>query len=161
MILISSNHRSAEISDNAQKPAMIIDYNHSKSGVDTLDQVVRAYSCKRRTRRWPMCLFFNMLDIASYNSYVIFISLHPGWNAGKSHRRRLFLIHLARLLINLEDVPAMPSQVTAEQSREFLVSRRRCKLCGNQNDRKTRMVCSTCRNPVCSDHSSSVCFNCL
>ena len=55
--LISSNHRSAEISNNAQKPAMIIDYNHRKSGVDTLDQMARAYSCKRRTRRWPMSFF--------------------------------------------------------------------------------------------------------
>lgn len=168
--LISSNHRTAEISDTLQKPAMILDYNHSKSGVDTLDQVVRSYSCKRRTRRWPMCLFYNMLDIAAYNSYVIFISMNPGWNEGKSHRRRLFLIHLSRLLIQIDDQDTSSQQSTSQESHasssqssepQYLANRRRCRLCGSKKDRKTRLICLRCHNPVCSDHLSPVCRNCF
>ena len=39
--LISSAHDSAEISNDRGKPQIIIDYNHSKCGVDTLNQLVR------------------------------------------------------------------------------------------------------------------------
>ena len=140
---------------------MILDYNEKKAGVDTLHQLVRAYSCKRRTRRWPMCLFYNIIDIAAYNTFVIFRNLHPEWNAKIAHRRRLFLIHLARSLLNLQAPTNRAQANIPEQPREVLASRRRCFLCGYQKDRKTRVICHHCRKPVCTDHSTAVCINCL
>jgi hypothetical protein len=101
--LISSLHNDTSICSETGKPQMILDYNRYKGGVDTLDQVVRAYSCKRRTRRWPMCLFYNLIDMAAYNSFVLFTHCNPTWNSSKSHKRRLFLTMLARELVRIPE----------------------------------------------------------
>jgi hypothetical protein len=55
----------------ARKPEIIMDYNATKGGVDNLDKLVTGYSCKRRTLRWPLVIFFNILDISDYNAVVI------------------------------------------------------------------------------------------
>ncbi|KAK1124279.1 hypothetical protein K0M31_006651 [Melipona bicolor] len=44
-------------------------YNATKNGVDVLDKVVREYSCRRCTRRWPLSLFMHFIDIAAYSFY--------------------------------------------------------------------------------------------
>ena len=91
--LISSSHTEKKINEDSGKPEMIHDYNRLKGGVDTLDQLVRNYSCQRRTRRWPMALFYNMVDMAAYNSMVIFKDVN---RTGVLHsHRRAFLIQLA------------------------------------------------------------------
>lgn len=52
VILLSSMHKDAEISHRTdKKPSVILDYNHTKGAVDTLDQMVGTYSTKRKTRR--------------------------------------------------------------------------------------------------------------
>ena len=50
---------------------MILDYYSTKAGVDTKDQMVHAYTAKRKTRRWPMAIFYNMPDIIALNACVI------------------------------------------------------------------------------------------
>ncbi|KRX63032.1 hypothetical protein T09_11928 [Trichinella sp. T9] len=50
--------------DQERKADIVLFYNETKSGVDTLDQPVLVYTCKRRTRRWPMVLWFTTLDCA-------------------------------------------------------------------------------------------------
>ena len=40
-------------------------YKETKAGVDTLDQVVRFYTTKRRSKRWPVVIFYNIMDIAA------------------------------------------------------------------------------------------------
>ena len=60
VILLSTLHKTGEITDIERKPQMILDYNSCKGGVDTLDQLVRTYSCKRKTNRWPFALFCNL-----------------------------------------------------------------------------------------------------
>nr|XP_042902448.1 piggyBac transposable element-derived protein 4-like [Parasteatoda tepidariorum] len=44
-----------------KKPQIILDYNSTKGAVDTLDQLLSTYICKRKTNRWPMIVFYNML----------------------------------------------------------------------------------------------------
>jgi len=58
VVLLSTEHDTAEV-DNSEKakPIMVLDYNASKAGVDTMDQMVRAYTNKKMTRRWPIVLF--------------------------------------------------------------------------------------------------------
>jgi hypothetical protein len=68
-----------------------------KAGVDTIDQMTRTYSCKRKTRRLPLVVFY-MLDISAINAYVIWKALNPNWNSNKSHKRRLYLLHLGKEL---------------------------------------------------------------
>ena len=58
--------------------------------MDTLDQLVRNYTTKRRTNRWLQCIFYNILDISAYNGYVVYGEVNAEWNKTKKHRRRFF-----------------------------------------------------------------------
>uniref|UniRef100_A0A0A1XPM0 PiggyBac transposable element-derived protein 4 n=1 Tax=Zeugodacus cucurbitae TaxID=28588 RepID=A0A0A1XPM0_ZEUCU len=51
------------ISGIKQKPNVILFYNETKGGVDVMDHMLRQYSTKRKTHRWPLALFYNILDI--------------------------------------------------------------------------------------------------
>lgn len=100
VVLMSTLHRDGRIcGQEHQKPEIIMDYNATKGGVDNLDKLVTGYSCKRRTLRWPLVIFFNILDISAYNAFVIWMALNPDWNRGKLQRRRLFLEELGKALV--------------------------------------------------------------
>ena len=45
-----------------KKPAIVTTYKETKGGADTLDKMCAWYSCKRSSRRWPVSLFFGLLD---------------------------------------------------------------------------------------------------
>ncbi|KAK3861559.1 hypothetical protein Pcinc_032471 [Petrolisthes cinctipes] len=49
-------------------------YNATKGGVDSFDQRCCALSCSRKTRRWPLCLFYGIINLAMVNSYIIYQS---------------------------------------------------------------------------------------
>ena len=97
VILPSSQHQGAAIEGEEHdfKPEMILDYNKTKSAVDNLDKLVREYRCLRTSRRWPLALFFDFIDIAGHNAFCAWSDHEPNYNVGKSHRRRLFLMQLA------------------------------------------------------------------
>ena len=105
--------KAADESNQKKKPDVIQFYNKTKGGVDTMDQMVSTYTCKRRTRRWPMVLWYNMLDIATLNAYTSFTSQHPGYMSGISNARRLFIKELGQELViphmkrHLESTPVL------------------------------------------------------
>ena len=50
------------------KTEAILYYNKTKSFVDTLDKMIRTCASKRITRRWPVALFDNMIDVSGVNA---------------------------------------------------------------------------------------------
>ena len=64
-------HHDDEIDMETGKSDTICDYK-TKGGVDTVDKLSAAYNCARITRRWPMVIFYRLLNIAAINSFVIF-----------------------------------------------------------------------------------------
>nr|XP_020470705.1 LOW QUALITY PROTEIN: piggyBac transposable element-derived protein 4-like [Monopterus albus] len=94
VLLMSTLHRDGTIC--GQKPQIILDYNATKGGVDNM---VTAYSCKRRTLRWPLVIFFDMLDISAYNAFVVWTAVNPEWNRRKLQRRRFFMEELGKALV--------------------------------------------------------------
>lgn len=99
--LISTYHLNAAVDDSDKKNSEIIKYYYSTKGaVDTLDEMVGTYRCKRRVLRWPLALYENMLDISACNALVIFLANNPYWkHREKKFRRRLFLIELGESLV--------------------------------------------------------------
>lgn len=82
-----------------QLPEIIEYYNKTKGGVDTVDKMISTYTCKRKTNRWPMAVFSNIVDISCVNSYVIYSSLFPNWpTKNKKAKRRQFLKELGETL---------------------------------------------------------------
>jgi len=72
VILMSSLHSQGEVdvTNPKKKPAMILEYNATKGGVDTADKMLRTYSTKCMTRRWPVAVFSNVLDISALDAYI-------------------------------------------------------------------------------------------
>ena len=143
---------------------------------DNMDHLITIFSCKRKNDRWPMVLFFNMLDVAGVAAFIIWISLNPDWSFNdRQLRRRKLLKQLGQELTNdyiqvyvqtqsclksnvrnalkmtgkLDD---LPQPAPAAENRP----QKSCRLCPTQIDKKTPGVCNICNRNVCPAHSSKV-----
>lgn len=163
--------------EGKKKPEIVMYYNKTKAGVDTMDQMARTYTCKRQTRRWPLTLFFNLLDVAAINAYILFLELNPTYNTWRNDLRRLFLKDLAKELL----MPHMLKRSETTQHRhvkeamklcgvelanpvvptEKLKKRIRCAECPPNADKKTQTVCLKCKKPICGAHTVSICHQCI
>ena len=71
---------------HAQKPEIITFYNATKGGVDTVDEMCGTYSVARKSNRWPLTLFYFLLNVSGTNSQIIFQA-----NTDSQHIRRDYL----------------------------------------------------------------------
>ncbi|GAU91706.1 hypothetical protein RvY_03912 [Ramazzottius varieornatus] len=92
-------HRDVDEETEEEKPEIFAHYNRKKAGVDTLDYLTGNYSVRRKTPRWPMALFYDIVDISALNSYVVWTELNPDWHATSHVRRRRFLHELSGKLM--------------------------------------------------------------
>nr|XP_054600172.1 piggyBac transposable element-derived protein 4-like [Nothobranchius furzeri] len=103
VLVMSTMHTDASLSTREdKKPQMILDYNSTKGGVDNLDKVTATYSCQRKTARWPLVIFYNIVDVSAYSAFVLWTEINQHWNVGKLYRRRLFLEELGKSLVTPE-----------------------------------------------------------
>lgn len=132
---------------------MVLDYNETKGGVDNLDKVTATYSCRRMIAHWPHVIFFNIIDVSTYNAFVLWSEINKDWNSGKLSRRRIFLEQLGYKLVkpHIERRRCLPIASTAAatvvkdiqmETHTPLVQtacrkRGRCQVCPNRNDTKT------------------------
>ncbi|KAM6999965.1 piggyBac transposable element-derived protein 4-like [Tautogolabrus adspersus] len=112
--LLSTMHPTVSIgSDRKRKPETVTFYNVTKVGVDVLDQMARQYTVKGGTRRWPVAVFYNLLDMAAINAHVLFKAC-----TSTTIPRRAFILELAKELreehlcvkATLTSVPMEPQQ---------------------------------------------------
>ncbi|UYV64257.1 hypothetical protein LAZ67_3000085 [Cordylochernes scorpioides] len=177
VILISSMHHDNKCDETTGKPDIIMDYNLTKGGVDTIDQMVSNFSTSRRSRRWPLALFYALLDITALNSYIIF-----NYQIDKKDQkeRSTFIVDLGRSLIdehlatrNLNSLPlelqttikkiknndgsSTPRGSTMPQESD---TPKRCYKCPSKNAGKVKTLCSVCQLSVCKKHFLIICENC-
>ncbi|CAM4349627.1 unnamed protein product [Leuciscus chuanchicus] len=94
--ILSSMHSVIQTENTTKrKPNTITLYNTTKCGVDVMDQMVREYTVRTGTRRWPVAVFYNMIDMAALNAHVLYQAC-----TGRQERRVDFLVELARELAN-------------------------------------------------------------
>lgn len=179
--LLSTMHSDASVI--ADKPEIINEYNRTKGGVDCMDKMLSTYSTKRKTRRWPLAFFFNMMDIAALAAYVVYMANHEEY-IRCSNRRALFLKNLAKELcipniqrrIELPLVTKWSSIRTAMENilgvqihnpvnpnavvptRKEMSGHREvigtCHVCRhNKFKRVTRNSCHKCKKPICDEHT--------
>jgi Transposase IS4 len=99
-VLLSKMHDQTTVDmEDTKKPAAILDYNMTKGAVDLFDQQITAYSCARRTSRWPWRMFYFLVDTACMNAFVCFDLSNPKWldfaNSRRLDKRRHFLMQQA------------------------------------------------------------------
>ncbi|XP_019219113.1 piggyBac transposable element-derived protein 4 [Oreochromis niloticus] len=174
---VSTKHRTPDVSEGQKrKPVIIQDYNRCKGGVDNLDKVVGTYSCRRRTNRWPVALFHNLLDVSLYNSFVVWTAIDPSWKQHKRYRRRLYIEEVAEALINPHilkrgRLPRSSGAADVVMSAQSAAAgpttagpntkdRRLCEFCTDKR-RRTCSTCCKCEKPACKDHSLSICSLCF
>lgn len=144
--VLSTMHASPDVEPGEKrKPSVIHYYNKNKVGVDVVDEMLRLYTTKSKTRRWPVAVWANVLDMALLNAWVVYKK------ATKSTvSRRQFLIQL------IEDLrAAFVRQNKPPQLELELLSppkkRKRCK--GRACKNMTTTTCRKCTQPVCGSCS--------
>jgi len=127
--LLSTQFLDDSVSDEShKKPSMILEYNRIKGGVDNADKLVREYSCARRTSRWPLRLFMNMLDIGALNAFIIWMLKNKDWNQSKPNHRYRFLLELDKESTNPNILRRPATQMVSSFQLSELVKPRECLL---------------------------------
>ena len=94
MISSAHNRGSIEQSDSTKKLEVSFQYNETKGGENVVDRMIENYFAKYKCRRWHVVVFCNVLDIACYNSFVLYSEVFPEDESNNCHKRRVFLIDL-------------------------------------------------------------------
>ncbi|XP_068225485.1 piggyBac transposable element-derived protein 4-like [Palaemon carinicauda] len=98
VLLLSSMHSQPVLQENG-KPEIIEFYNRTKGGVDAFDGMCALYSCNRKTKRWPLCIFYWMVNAAIINAKVLYTAHLETTGVTKFPERRRFMLRLARSFI--------------------------------------------------------------
>lgn len=99
VVLLSSMHHKAHIdpaSTDKQKPGIITYYNSTKGGVDTNDHLCGTYNVGRRTKQWPLAIFFHLINVSAINALIVH---RANTDKLRTHVRRNFLWQLSVELI--------------------------------------------------------------
>jgi len=184
VIFLSTMHHTNEVDiANKSKSEINLYYNATKGGVDTLDQLAHEYTVRRKTNRWPVAFFQNIIDVVGVASLIIWKNLYPTWNQRKPYsQRKIFLREVATQLVTphiirrgkkgltkyhiaaIQDVAGPSQQQAAVQPTEAVVKRKkRCHICPSKISRNSKQCCDKCNLNVCSEHSAKkiICVNCL
>ena len=154
--------------------------NKTKGRVDTFDQIYSNNSCSKMTKRWPMAIFYGMVNAAGVNTSILYHS-HVVNQGKKTQTRRRFMKELAlemirpcaerriaqpKFLLGVREAVKMTfpqiAIVSILPGPEQLPKHKRCRICPYSRDRKTIRICTKCHQPVCKDHAILVriCTDC-
>ncbi|CAK1592735.1 unnamed protein product [Parnassius mnemosyne] len=180
VLLLSTVHNDGcidESSGDKRKPDIITYYNRTKNGVDLVDKMCSLYDVARNSRRWPLTVFFNLMNISAINALCIY----KANNGLTKVLRRQFLSDIALgmmkplasrrmstdclpkiLKLKISDFLGIPLD---EQPQKVASSPRggargRCFLCGRKRNKTTRISCQLCGKFTCPDHCNYMCNSC-
>ena len=145
-----------------RQPKAISDYNHGMGGVDTFDSRCAAYKVRRKSRKYWKALFYDFLEIASVNSFILFreyCRLHPdAVPRSATYDHEEFRVQLTRQLGGLNadsPVPLYRQPGAAAEVKEaakshmpvFRGGRHNCRYCYEfeRVERKATVFCPTCQ----------------
>lgn len=181
VILMSTMHNDATIdaaTGYRRKPEIITYYNRTKNGVDLVDKMCSLYDVSRNSRRWPLTVFFDLLNLSALNALCIYtanknyesvcrrdflVDLSLAWMKPLALKRldkktlpRFLTMHIKDFLGVLELERPPP---TSEATSSNVV--RRCHDCGRARNKNTRKSCTACKKFICGDHSKIMCLSCV
>ncbi|XP_067014309.2 piggyBac transposable element-derived protein 3 [Anabrus simplex] len=178
VLLVSTMHRDAAIDGESgakKNPEMMTLYNGTKDGVDTVDKMCGTYTVSRKSSRWPLTIFFGILNIAAINAQIIYKanSLNSEPTFHRNFLKRLSLDLTKEHLASRSKILSLPTNLRSriqwltgisEERKITVLGKRqagRCKDCGSKKNRKTRTCCIICEKLICREHVKPMCGDCL
>ena len=174
VVLLSSSHCAAQVEGPQNKPSIILQYNSIKGGVDTLDENVERFTCRRKTVRWPLLLLYNTFDVAVNNAFLLFKKNRQDATDKKTFIRNLTM-DLAR--------PAAERRLTRSHHQYTKEAAQKVGFQLSQNNptrtvsphrgvgkcfecrKSSRSICDKCSRYVCPSHrrekKSTKCVTCF
>jgi hypothetical protein len=177
VLLLPTLHNKNSIeAEDLNKPHSVVDYNRCKCPVDVLNQMAYTYSTCRKTCRWPITVFFHILDLSAINGFVTWQLKH-----GQNLSRAMFIKKLSLELMQqwissrVIDQPLGALQPRIKRAHEALrleasthensigrddeTTRGRCVHC--TVNRRIFSRCHVCKAHVCGEHSAQICKDCV
>lgn len=175
VLLISTQHKAQQnIPDG--KPEIVLFYNSTKAGVDTLDKLNRTYSSKRKCRRWPYSIFFSLADHICYAALLLWNSSGDNNDSHYAFKRDLAYELCTPLIRQRSTIPNLRKTIKEAIERlglqppmmplprqQAVRTQGRCYMCPRGPDRKQRKMCFECHQFICPIHGQkrNVCNNCI
>lgn len=132
-------------------------------------------SVARRTQRWPLKFFYNMLNQASINSCVLYnlFAENVRLTRGSFIKNLAFALIKPQLqrrlqrptlrlttrklickMLKIDGLGVVTNDIIREESRA------KCGFCDNETKGRTRMKCNNCLRRICDDHRYGLCIDC-
>jgi len=150
-----------------------------------LDSMCRQMSTKAGCRRWPLAVFWNILDIAGINAWILFrkttnslyfvhctflslsvffLNVLPLWRKNVYIiSRRQFLRQLSAELTETStssgNVPTLASTLSSSTTTQ-LGKRVNCQVKAVCKRNRTTTLCDSCKRPVCGQCMVNICKQC-
>ena len=150
-----------------------------------MDQMWLGFTTKRQTKRWPLVMFFNILDVSTIACREIYKIKNPDDELSKKNNRSSFIrdigfglmrsltlrrynsqIKVSRPLretmrLCLTDMRALEQgPVETRTPVQGTQKRGRCGMCNWKDNRKGTSKCHKCKNWLCKMHVDFVCPKC-
>ena len=92
--LVDSNKKDRHTGEVIKKPDVLIDYNRTMGRVGLVSRVLIPYSSQRQGVKWYRTLAELYIDIAVYNSFIIYKKLNGGSKIDHFNFRKMFIEEL-------------------------------------------------------------------
>ena len=165
MAVLSSLHPDSAVlsNENAKKKSdSVLFYNKIKVEVDVLDQIARLYLVKAASRWWPMHVFYFVIDMALFNSWIVYMQV-----CQSSTSRREFIEKVVEELTGTSgSATTMSRKRRAEEMSGFSdrsaasVAKRHLTCSTSKCRNQTTDLCQECSNHVCGKCASKKCKLC-
>ncbi|GFR81612.1 PiggyBac transposable element-derived protein 4 [Elysia marginata] len=187
VVVLSTMHNEREVADGEKrKPDVLLFYNQTKGGVDKMDKLAQTYTTKRASKRWPMVLFYNILDLSGIAAGVVFKLKNPASKLCGDDNRADFLRDIAKSLMGAQirrrnsmltkaskalrqtmdncqaatHIHVLQPAPSALQEEIRKRKRGRCSMCNWRQQRKGSNKCHVCQSSLCKEHSIITCAKC-
>ena len=137
------------------KPKTVLSYNKTKIGVDVLDQMSRCYSVKAGSRRWAIHVFYNAIDMALKNSWIIYKHV---CNSSISHK--MFIQRVSEELTKGTPNKGLQTESNASVAECAPTPKKRKTCCGKDCRNKTTDICVICNKTICGKCQTKQCKTC-
>ena len=79
VVFLSTMHSEKRKNEGTGKEKINVFYNQEKVGVDSHEQMCSLYTTARKTNRWPMRLFYGIIDSAALNAFLFSLEMWQIW----------------------------------------------------------------------------------